>query len=217
MIRRVRNIFNNICLSPFFTFLNNCCRIGRAINLTGEEYMKKALIIIAVIIAAVVGYAAYLGVFAGITVEEREMGPFTFVYKEHKGPYGETGKVFTEIEKSLKADGIETTRGFGIYYDDPKQVKKEELRSIVGSVLEEKHLARANEIGKKFGIKRFEKSRCVTAEFPVRGMLAYWLGPMKVYPRFDEYMNAKGYKWGPALELYDMQAKKIIFAVPIKK
>lgn len=179
--------------------------------------MKKALIIIAVIIAAVVGYAAYLGIFAGITIEEREIGPFTFVYKEHKGPYGETGKVFTEIEKSLKADGIETTRGFGIYFDNPEKVKSEDLRSHVGSVLEEKYMGRVNELRKKFGVKRFEKSRCVTAEFPIRGFISFWIGPIKVYPKFDEYIKAKGYKWSPALEIYDMPAKKTIFAVPIAK
>ncbi len=33
---------------------------------------------------------------------------------------------------------IETTKGFGLYYDNPQDVDKDKLRSIVGCIVESK-------------------------------------------------------------------------------
>jgi hypothetical protein len=39
------------------------------------------------------------------------------------------------------------------------------------------------------------------------------IGPMKVYPKFTQYMKEKKYKPVLSFEIYDMSKKKIIFVM----
>ena len=44
------------------------------------------------------------------------------------------------------------------------------------------------------------------------------VGPMKVYPIMNAYMQAKGYNTNvPRIEVYDMKAKQIFFIADIVK
>jgi len=36
-----------------------------------------------------------------------------------------------------------------------------------------------------------------------------------VYPKLEEYITNKGYPFSPALEIYDLGSKKIIYSFPI--
>ena len=60
------------------------------------------------------------------------MGGFWLLNEQHVGDYKKAGQVMDKIySRLLGEDTIETSRGFGLYYDYPKKVKKENLRSVV--------------------------------------------------------------------------------------
>lgn len=95
--------------------------------------MKKPIIIcIILVLAVIIHYIWSLGVFDKQKIAEGDFGPYKYVYENHVGPYHETGKVFEELYKSLKNDGIETVKGIGIYYDNPQKVSANKLRSDCG-------------------------------------------------------------------------------------
>lgn len=170
--------------------------------------MKKVLIAIGIIIALFVIALAYYGAFTSVVVYEKKMGPFQLVYEKHVGNYKEVGEVIYKVYQSLKKDSIETTRGFGLYYDNPKQVENTKLRSVVGCILDDKSKAG---VLKNYNIKEYPVSNCVVAEFPNKGTMSIIVGIFKAYPALGKYMNEKNYMGGPIMEIYDGVNKKIYY------
>lgn len=179
---------------------------------------KIFLIIFLIIIAAIVGYSAYSGLFVKIVVTEKEVGPYQMVYKKHVGPYQEASKVMIEILNSLKNDEkIEPVAGFGIYYDNPKKTHVEDLRSDVGCILDEKDYPKIPGLKKKYKIKKFPKTKSMVVEFPFRNILSIFIGIARVYPQLDSYIKEKKYKTGAIMEIYDKPNMKIIYVAPLNK
>ncbi len=182
--------------------------------------MKKALVIIGgslLSIALIVTILlAYLGIFSTLKPVERTMGPYTFVYEDFIGPYMDTAHVFDNVYKNLEKEGLKTTRGLGIYYDDPSKIPDHKLRSKCGSIIEKEDLSAFNKIKDKFKVITIEDNKSIVIEFPIKNTLSYMMGPMKCYPALAEYVKEKGLTMkGNAYELYDMPAKKILFILPI--
>ena len=181
--------------------------------------MKITATIILILILLAFIYLASLGLFDEVKLEEKQTGPFTVVYEEHIGPYQETGTVQDKIYyKLLNEEKIETFKGFGIYYDNPKEVAAEELRSEVGSILEEKDLDKIDVLKEKgYQIKTIETQHSIVATFPFKNKLSIMLGIMKVYPAMEKHIQANNYQPTPSMEIYDVPNKQIIYIFEIKK
>jgi len=175
--------------------------------------MKLTLIIIGFILAIVAIVFSYYGGFKKVNCRIEKQGGETLVYKQMTGDYAKSGKLMDEIYYSLLNDyGIETFKGFGIYYDNPKEVEKSELRSEVGCIIEDKDTSRLTKIKEEFNTKNFPKSSFAVAEFPSKGKLSVLFGIMKVYPAIDKFVEKNGYKKeGYVMEIYDVPNKKIVY------
>ncbi len=157
-----------------------------------KKFFKWVLIVIAVLVLAGLAFMAYMGLLTAPKVSEMKMGPYLFVYEEFTGPYMDTGKVFEKVYAAVKADGIETKRGLGVYFDDPSKVAADKLRSQCGLVIEEENFAKFALIAGKYRSKVIRASDSIVAEFPIRNALSYAFGPMKAYPALEKYAQAKG-------------------------
>lgn len=97
------------------------------------------LIIIGLILALIVIVFIYYGGSKKVTCRIEKTGGEKLVYKQMTGDYAKSAKLMDEIYYSLlNVYGIETFKGFGIYYDNPKEVEKSKLRSEIGCIIEEK-------------------------------------------------------------------------------
>lgn len=175
--------------------------------------IKIVLGVLLVITVAVVLFLNYVGFFSKIIIEEKEMGPYVLVYEDHKGDYKGTREIQDNIYYSLLNNyGIETFKGFGVYYDDPKKVSKEELKSIAGCILEESHYNSIEKL-KENNLKviKTKKQKSVVVEFPFRNMFSSIIGAMKVYPEINKYAKKNGFDQKEIMEIYDIPAKKIIY------
>ncbi len=178
--------------------------------------MKKALIIIGLVLLAIAGYLGYSGLFAKVQFEEKEFGGETLVYEEHIGDYSKVGPVMDELYRRLKEeDNIEAEVGFGIYYDKPGEVPKDQLRSEVGCVLPEQYKGQVEALGQKYKIKEYPVQRCVVAELPYRNTTSIMLGVFKVYPELSRLVEEKGYPGNAVMERYDRANKRIQYIMPI--
>jgi hypothetical protein len=178
--------------------------------------MKKVIIIIAVLIAVILGFIGYSGIFSSVTISEKEIGPFTMVLKKHTGSYYKTGAVFDEVEGILKKTvDTKKLKAAGLYYDDPAKVKKEQLRSECGFIVDRADLDKIGTLPEGLIIKDFKKTRCAVSEFPLKSFLSYMIGPAKVYPKFTEYGKGKKLASDYSLEIYDNQSKKILYCMPL--
>ncbi len=178
--------------------------------------LKKILIGIAIIILAIVAYLAYSGFFASVEITEGNVGPYKLVGKEFVGDYRNSGERQNTINENLAAKGLELTKGFGIYRDNPKEVAVENLRSMVGSVLTEKYYDRIPELEREgFIVQDMGVTKSMIVEFPYKNEMSILASVLKVYPKLNLYIAEKGYESAPSLEIYS--AEKIIISMEIKK
>jgi len=181
-----------------------------------EINMTIAKIIFGIFLLLLIGvviFLNYIGFFSKIVIEEKQMGPFILVYGEHKGDYKGTAKIQDDIYYSLLNDNkIETFKGFGIYYDDPKKVPTEELRSIAGCILEKSDYKKIETLKERgFKIKEIIKQNSIVVEFPFKNTFSIIAGIMKVYPKFEEYIEKNNLTKNEMMEIYDNPSKKIIY------
>ncbi len=175
--------------------------------------MRIFLIIVAIVVIALLLFYYFYGGFKKVEVKTSQVGGETLVYEKLKGDYRQSGDVMDKIYKSLlEEDKIETFKGFGIYYDNPKIVEKEKLRSEAGCIIEEKDLVKLSETNDKYNIKVFPTKEYITAEFPYKGKLSVVFSILKVYPALGKYAVENRYDENTSvMEIYDVPNKKIYY------
>ena len=174
--------------------------------------LKIILIILGVLIVLIAGTYAYYGGFKKVEVRVEEQGGEIMVYEEVTGDYSQTYKVSDRIFNSLQNDEkIETTKGIGIFYDDPAKVEKEKMRSEVGCVVENADSTTIAELSEKYKVKIIPRQNYIVTEFPMKGFMSIMIGIMKVYPALDKYCEEHGYGESPIIEIYDNANKKTIY------
>lgn len=153
---------------------------------------------------------SWYGLFAQVKIKEKNVGPYLLVYKKHIGGYMKVGPIMDKLYYDLKDNyHIETTKGFGLYYDNPQKVVEKQLRSIVGCIIEGKTVGDLNNLSNKYGVKEYPASKSVVAEFPYKGKISIFLGIFKVYPKLGTFISQRKYPQNPIMEVYDGSNKRI--------
>lgn len=172
--------------------------------------IKVAIILVLVIISLFLIFVGYFGAFTIVLVKEKSKKTFWIVYEKFTGPYQNTGPVMDKLYyRLLNDESIETFKGFGIYYDNPREVTADECRSIVGSILEEIDYNRIDELKSKYNIMEITESKGLSSQFPYKGKLSIMMGIMKVYPKINETIDSLGIKSKPIMEIYNIPEKMI--------
>ncbi|MBF0406581.1 MAG: GyrI-like domain-containing protein [Candidatus Riflebacteria bacterium] len=167
-------------------------------------------IVLVLIVAIILIYLSGYGLFSSVIISEKNVGPYLLVYRKHIGDYKNVGPVMDKIYYDLKDNhSVITTKGFGLYYDNPQDVTTDNLRSIVGCIVEGKSIEDLKDIKNKYGIKEYPASKSVVAEFPFKGKISIILGIFKVYPKLSAYLNENKHPSTPIMELYDQPNEKI--------
>jgi hypothetical protein len=138
------------------------------------------------------------------------------VFDKITGNYKQSGKVMDEIYyKLLNNDKIETFKGFGIYYDNPRTTPTTELRSDVGCILENPDEKTLSTLKEKYKIKKLDTKDYLTAEIPYRSKFSILIGIFTVYPALSRYSKKHKIKTGAITEIYDVPGKKIYYRAEI--
>lgn len=179
------------------------------------------LVVVIVILAILVIAGVYYHAFSKVKLEMRVVEGETLIYESVVGDYKNTGTITNKIYYALlNDDKIETYKGFGIFYDNPKKVEKSQLRSDVGCILEPVDLPKIEELklSEKYSIKMRDEKEYIVAEFPYKGMLSIILGLIKVYPALNIFAQQNGFDVNsPIMEVYDVPGKRIEYRKEIIK
>jgi preprotein translocase subunit SecF len=176
------------------------------------KIMKIVLLVIIALIITIIAVYAYYGGFKKINFSVEKQGGEILVYENMIGDYKQTPAVSDKVYYSLLNDyGIVTTKGFGIYYDNPKEVEKSKLRSEIGCIVENLDSVTIDKLSGKFQIKTQPYKNYITTKFPFKGKLSIMFGIMKVYPALEKYLKEQKYPDSPVMEIYDIPNKKIIY------
>ena len=171
-----------------------------------KRRQKILVSVIAFFLAApslLVVWLAWTGFFTDVKVTETTLAPMFMVYEEHTGPYGGTEDIMKRISNLLEKDNIETTKGFGIYLDDPKLTALDSLRSIAGRIIESGDTSKIKSLGSAYRIMRLPSKRYAVAEIKNRGALSAFAGSVKVYAALDRFMKENEFPLSPTMEIYD--------------
>jgi hypothetical protein len=183
--------------------------------------MKTFKIIAIVVIAIVIAVFAaswWLGFFTKVTVVDKQEGGYILVGENFTGDYAKSGEPMLRVDAKLKSVGINCSKGFGIYYDNPKTTPREKCRSFLGNILEDRYFPRIDEIKKlELKIDTVRLKQSLVIEFPYKSRMSFFIGPMKAYPALSEYAEKHYYKASLAMELYDMPMKKIFYIMQYEK
>lgn len=168
-------------------------------------------ILIAIVVICIGGYA-YYGGFQSIAFTFKEQGGEVLVYEEVIGDYKQSAEYTNKIYyKLLEEDGIETTKGFGLYLDNPKEVETSELRSEIGCIIDNPDSTLIAKLSEKYKVKVFPKGNYAFTEFPMKGKLSFLIGIMKVYPALEKFCEEHDIHGGAVMEIYDVPNQKIIY------
>ncbi|EKD25155.1 MAG: hypothetical protein ACD_80C00113G0023 [uncultured bacterium (gcode 4)] len=182
-----------------------------------KSFFKNLLILIAVFIVLAFINRWYLGGFSKLEAKEQNMGPYTIAYTQFVGEYGKVWPSMTKVYEILSGAGIVSSTGAGIYYDNPVTVSWANLRSDVGAVIDPQDAKKLTS-NKDIKITTIRAGTKIVVEFPLRNIVSYMIGPMKVYPVITKYREEKWYtNTSPMIELYDNEAKKIYYIAEITK
>ena len=174
--------------------------------------MKVVLIVVAILVVLFIVIYAYYGGFKKISFKIENQGGELVVYESFTGDYSQTAKVGDKVYYALLNDEkLETFKGIGIYYDNPKKVEKSKLRAESGCIVENTDSATIARLAEKYKLKTLPQSEFIVTEFPFKGKLSVLLGIMKVYPALEKFSEEHGYIESPITEIYDVPNKKIIY------
>ncbi|MBN2747373.1 MAG: GyrI-like domain-containing protein [Bacteroidales bacterium] len=174
------------------------------------KILKVLGILILVIIALAVGAFAYFGGFHKVEFKTVTTGGEVLVYEDMLGDYSKSPAVMDKVYSALLDNyKIETTKGIGIYFDNPQNKAVEELRSEIGCIVEPKDTALLKSIS-DFKIKVLPVQEYLVAEFPYKGGVSIIVGLMKVYPAMTNYVKENNLPVdSPVMEIYDVPNKTI--------
>jgi DNA gyrase inhibitor GyrI len=175
---------------------------------------KTAIVVALLALLIVLGYLAYSGLFTTVTVTEADAGPFALMVQDQKGDYGQTGRTIGALRKTAKAAGIESEAGCGIFLDNPREVKKENLRAQVGLVIKASDKDKVRRLPAEIKYKFLPQSKCLTAVFPFRTKLSIMAGIMRAYPALQKAVAERKLQRVPALEIY-REHVSITYLMPI--
>ncbi len=157
----------------------------------------------------------YYGGFHPVTVVEREIGPYNFIFEVNRGDYSQTGKSVEKLMKIASDAGVKS-QGFGMYFDDPSKVAKEDLRSHAGIVVSDADLQKLSPTIAGFDVQAFAKTNAVVSNFPLKGFPSILIAIWKVYSAMMTYSAEKNLKTSYSIEIYEIEKQNTIYALPIQ-
>ncbi|MGI5826810.1 MAG: GyrI-like domain-containing protein [Patescibacteria group bacterium] len=184
-----------------------------------KKVLKVLFVSFTVLLLTVVAVLSYHGFFSTPQVTEKEVGPYLVAVKHFTGSYYKVGPTMTEVDTWLRENGVNSTKGIGLFYDDPAKVPENQRRSAVGNVLEGVDESTLAKIKEKLEVIEIKPSRAVVVEHPIKTPLSYMLAPMKVYQEINRYWTNKGYppetEGSFSIEIYDIPGKITTYIMPI--
>lgn len=139
-----------------------------------------------------------LGGHKDVSISTEDFGPYVLLYKIHYGPYHKIADVIAEVEAWAATKNLDCRLTFGEYLDDPRTVDEKRLRSLGGCLLPTDF----NETPAPYLTKKLDRKSFVIARFSG----APSIGPMKVYPKVEEYIRERKIERKPSvIEIYDIR------------
>jgi len=149
--------------------------------------MKILVAALGLLLAASGGAFAWMGVFTGVTVEERDAGPYPFVYvQEASADPDRIGELTEELGQRLEAAGYANRRPAQIFYPTGRGIQNQ-----IGFVVDRP--VSLDVLGATTFFRPIPVERYMAARFPYRNPMSFTIGAPKAEAALRDYRKARGY------------------------
>lgn len=172
-----------------------------------------AFILLLFLFILTLAFMIYHRVFQLVIIRNEVFQAFGFLYQHNEGDYRQNITVLQELAKKVAKTGIKVVNPVSIYYDNPRKVKRSDLRSDVGFMIpENEDLIHVD--GLQYKTVCFD--RFLATSVPYKSRFSILIGAMKIYPVFRKELEKQDLPEREMIEIYDMRNKLIVYLMPIK-
>lgn len=169
--------------------------------------MKILLTVVGALVVAGAGAMAWLGAFATLAVEERDMGPYPFVYvQDATTDFGRVGELTAALGERLEAAGFTARRPAQVYYPTGRGIQNQ-----IGFVVD--RAVGPEVLGTDTFFRPLPAQRCMVVRFPYRNPASFAVGAMRVDPVLRAHRQTKNYAETSAIVILD--GDHILYLQPI--
>lgn len=169
--------------------------------------MKILLGVLGGVLVVVLGGLAWMGALSRLEVQERDMGPYQFVYvQEPSSDAGRIGRLTDALGERLEAAGITQRKPAQQYYATGRG-----LQNQVGFLVEQ--AVSRDVLGTETFFRPIPAQRYVVMEFPFRNRLSFMLGSFRVDPVMRKYLAQKKYARTSAMVI--LEGDTLLYLEPI--
>ncbi|MCB4792738.1 MAG: hypothetical protein LHV68_12760 [Elusimicrobia bacterium] len=181
--------------------------------------IKIIFFLFLIISIPIAGFLWYMGFFDTLAIGVDKSGHYWLVYEKIKGDYRQAGDSCGKVSRWLYANNIPASKEFGMYFDNPQKVPKNELRSIAGALIDDKDSDKIEQIKQEFYIQEIFPLSCIKTSFPYKNQLSLILGIFRAYPEIAKYAEINNYtqNYEASIEIYDEKAGQITYFTPIEQ
>ncbi len=151
-------------------------------------------------------FYSYMGGFHEVIVSRESFGQTEVYYTTHKGAYENIGASWEKFQKDWDSLGIKDCDSLAIYLDSP-DTEPAKLRSVLGCRMDSLSPEQKKIVADKFKTFSIPNMNGLSASFPFKNFLSYFLAPNKVYPKFQEILSAESAVTSVAIEIYGSSSK----------
>jgi hypothetical protein len=170
--------------------------------------MKALLGSLAVIVVALLGVGTYVGLFASVTVSERDMGPYQFVYvQDTTTDRSRVRDLSHALAQRLDEAGYTTRQPAQVYFPTGRGIQNQ-----IGFVVD--RAVTREVLGADTYFRPVPAQRAMVAEFPFRMQLSYAIGHWRVESALAAHRAQKGYRETSIMVILD--GGRIRFFQPIE-
>ncbi len=163
--------------------------------------MKKIGLGLLLVLVVLLALVAWNGAFASVNIKEGTEGGYRIAGYYHRGAYKNIGTTFGKVSAlTEKAFGKPAKAGedfvfaggevLGLYFDDPKTVAEDSLRSfasvVVPTVADSLALVKADPSVVFLNIPKGDAYYC---DLKTTGMMSMIIAAIKAYPALGEYVQ----------------------------
>ena len=169
--------------------------------------MKIVLGALGALLVAALGVLGWLGALSPVSVVEREMGPYQFVYvQEASTDPAKIGKLTHDLAERLDAAGIANRKPAQEYFPQARGMQNQ-----VGFIVEQ--TVSRDVLGTETFFRPIPAQRYMVVTFPFRNRLSFVVGQVRAGPAFEAHRKQQ--KYGETSTMVILDGDRILYLEPI--
>ncbi len=164
--------------------------------------------------AVIVLFLFYSGYFNPVLFKTQTLPQYYLALRPLVGDYKNSPSIQAELMQELVDGGLVIDTTAGIYFDNPKELEKDKLRSLVGVVIKAEQLDLFKALHSDARLVELEEQKAFHTSWNYKSGLSIMLAIMRVYPAIFKRAKRDHFEIFQSIEIYDFSQKRLDYYFP---